>query len=259
MDLFWGFSLVNSFVQISCAIFASDLLTLCTLLLIGNIITSFLALRLFSIFMPDFRLLPFLDFRPLLPVVLPFALLTTLSILSQRLGVLSANFFLGDVATGLFSSAARIVDGMKFGHYAVLGALLPALSRGALHAKQNYRMAFAGLFAASILFAGGVALFAHPILYFLFGEKYVSAEHLLMILAWSLVPYTISAFLSVDLVVREKEGVLLKITIISLVVWMSLFIWLIISDGLRGAAWAALIGEIIQAMLILLFQPPKPT
>ena len=251
MDLFWGLSLVNGFVQILVAIFSSDLLTLCTLLLIGNIITSFLALRIFSILMPDFSPFPFLDFRPLLPMVLPFAALTTLSVLSQRLGVLSTSVLVGDVATGLFSSAARIVDGMKFGHYAILGALLPALSRGALHSKQNYHVAFVSLLGVSILLAGGVAFLAHPIIYFLFGEKYTPAANLLIVLVWSLVPYTISAFISVDLVVRGKESILLRTTIISLAVWLSLLIWWIREYGLAGAAWGALIGEIIQAIILL--------
>ncbi|MEO5888011.1 MAG: oligosaccharide flippase family protein, partial [Anaerolineales bacterium] len=123
MDLFWGLNFVNGLVQILAAVFSRDLLTLCILLLIGNMLTSFLALRIFSILSPDFNLFPFLDFRPLLPLVLPLAVLTTLTVLSQRLGVLTLSVLLDESATGLFSAAARVVDAMKFGHYALLGAL----------------------------------------------------------------------------------------------------------------------------------------
>lgn len=252
MDLFWGLNLINGLVQILAAIFSTDLLTLCTSLLIGNILSSFLALRIFSILTPDFSLFPFLDFRPLLPLVLPLAALTTLSVISQRLGVLSVSVLVGDAATGLFSPAARIVDAMKFGHYAMLGALLPALARGALRSKQNYQIAFAALLGLSILLAGTVTFLAHPILYFLFGEKYTPAAGLLIVLVWSLVPYTISAFLSVHLVVLGEESVLLRTTMISLAISIFLFIWLIKQYGLAGAAWAALIGEIIQATILMM-------
>ena len=254
MDLFWGLSLVSGFIQILCAIFAYDLFSLCALLLFGNFVTSFLALKLFSILTPGFGLFQLVDFRPLLPVFLPFAVLTTLSVVSQRLGILSTSLFIGDIATGLFSSAARILDGMKFGHYAVLGALLPVLSRGAFHSQQNYRLAFTGLFALSILLAGGVMLLARPLILFLFGKEYVSAADILIILAWCIVPYTVSAFLSVELVARGKENILLKTTIISLIVWVILFIWLIRSFGLAGASWAALCGEAFQAITLLLFR-----
>lgn len=258
MDLFWGMSLMSGFIQILCAILASDLFTLCTLLLVGSTLTSFLALRVFSILMPGLRFFSFLDFRPLLPIVLPFAALTVLSVLSQRLGVLSTSVLIGDVATGLFSSAARILDGMKFGHYAVLGALLPLLSRGARQSKQDYRTAFVGLLGISILLAGVVVFFANPIIYFLFGESYTPAANILIVIAWCLVPYTISAFLSVDLVAHGGEKSLLKATIISLAVWVLLFIWWVKSYGLAGAAWATLIGEIIQAIILLLISPKNP-
>ena len=254
MDLFWGLSLLGGFIQIICALFASNLSSLCTLLLIGNLINAFLSLRIFSILVPDFGLFPLLDFRPLLPIVIPFAALTTLSVASQRLGILSTSLFIGDTATGLFSSAARILDGMKFGHYAVLGALLPLLSRGAFHSRQNYRLGFIGLFALSILLAGSIMLLARPIILFLFGSDYLPAADILMILAWCIVPYTVSAFLSVDLVTHGKENVLLKATIISLIIWIILFIWLIRSFGLTGVSWAALGGEIFQAIILIFFQ-----
>ena len=254
MDLFWGLNLMNGLVQILAATLSKDLLTLCVLLLIGNILAAFLALRIFSIFSPGFQLFPFLDFRPLVHLVLPLAMLTTLSVLSQRLGVLSVSTLLDLAATGLFSSAARVVDAMKFGHYAILGVLLPALSRGALYANKNYKMTFAGLLCLSILLAGAVAFLAHPIINIVFGAQYIPAADLLTIIVWSLVPYTISAFLSVHLVVLGKEILLLKTTLLSLAFSIFLFIWLIKGYGLPGAAWAALIGEIIQATIFIIIQ-----
>jgi O-antigen/teichoic acid export membrane protein len=254
MDLFWGLNLGNGLIQILAAILSKDLLTLCALLLIGNILVAFLALRIISILSPGLHLFPFLDVRPIVPLVLPLAVLTTLSVLSQRLGILSVSLLVDEAATGLFSSATRVVDAMKFGHYAILGALLPALSRGALHSNKNYKMTFATLLGLSTLLAGTVTFLAHPIINIVFGAQYIPAADLLTIIVWSLVPYTISAFLSVHLVVLGKEIVLLKTTLLSLAFSIFLFIWLIKQYGLPGAAWAALIGEIVQATIFIIIQ-----
>ena len=254
MDLFWGLNLMNGLIQILAAILSKDLLTLCILLLIGNLLAAILALLIISILSPAFHLFSFLDFRPLLPLVLPLAVLTTLGVLSQRLGVLSVSTLLDQAATGLFSSAARVVDAMKFGHYAILGALLPALARGALHANKNYKMTFAALMGLSTVLAGTVTFLAHPIISIVFGAQYIPAVHLLTIIVWSLVPYTISAFLSVHLVVLGKEIVLLKITLLSLAFSIFLFIWLIKGYGLPGAAWAVLISETVQATIFIIIQ-----
>ncbi len=253
MDLFWGLSLINGFIQIICAVLSPDLPDLFIFLFAGNIITAFLGLWICSMSLPHISLVPFLDFRPIFRLALPFAALAILGVLSQRLGVLFVSILAGDDATGLFSSAARVVDGMKLGHYAVLGAFLPALSRKALDSKHDYRIAFLGLLCISVLIAGGTMFFSSPILYFLFGEKYTPAVDLLIVLAWTLVPYTISAFISVDLVVRGLEYNLVKATIISLIMFTVLYLWFINSNGLMGAVWAALIGECLQAAIFVLY------
>ena len=243
MDLFWEISIISGLIQLVCAILSSDLPTLCFLLLIGNMFTAFLALWICSASLPHFYLFPLRDFRPLFCIALPFATLTTLGVLSQRLGVISVSILVGDVATGLFSSAARIVEGMKLGH----------LSRKALDSKQDYRAAFFCLLGVSVLIAGVTMFFASPILFFLFGEKYTAAVSLLIVLVWTLVPYTISAFISVDLVVRGLEYTLVKAIVISLIIYFVLYLWLINSSGLVGAVWAALIGECLQAIVLVLF------
>ena len=257
MDLFWGLNIVNGLMQILAALFSKDLLTLCILLSIGNMLAAFLASQMISILSPEFHLLPFLDFRPILPLVLPLAALTTLSVLSQRLGVFAVSALLDETATGLFSAAARVVDAMKFGHYAMLGALLPAMSRQALRSGENSKMAFPALLGLSILLAWTVTFFAHPIIKIIFGAEYIPAVHLLTATVWSLVPYTVSAFLSVYLVVAGREIILLEIIIVSMVCSIFLFIPLIKQYGLPGAAWATLMGEVVQATIFILFQSGK--
>ena len=253
MDLFWLLSLANGITQAIAAYFSSDVLTLCLFLLIGQILLSVLSISICNTSLPDFILFPLKDFRPIFKLTLPFATLTILLVLIQRLGILSVSTLLGDSATGVFSSAARVVDGLKFGHYAILGALLPALSRGEPGSWQSFRKAFLFLIIASLTFAVALVIFSNSIIAILYGKEFLPAVKQLSLLGCTLLPYTISSFISYSLVARGLEYTLVKATAISLFIYVVLYLWLINSNGLSGAIWAALIGECLQAIVFIFF------
>jgi O-antigen/teichoic acid export membrane protein len=254
MDLVLALSLINGSVQLIAAYFSLDIFTLCLNLLIGHFLIAAVSYRLCVASLPDFRLLPLPNFFPLLKLTLPFAALTFLLVLSQRLGVLAASVLLGDSATGIFSSVTRIVDGLKLGHYAILGALLPVLSRRAPEATQSFRKGFILLIVISILMAIALTLLSRLIISTLYGDEFHSATNLLPLLGWSLIPYTVSSFISYHLIARGWEKTLVQATAVSLVVYLVLYISLIPTYQLDGAIYAALVGEIMQAIVIIIFQ-----
>jgi len=249
MDLFWTLTLANGLIQLLAAYFSADISTLCLYLLLGHFLTAALSYSICSASLPDFSLLPIKDIFPLFKLTLPFAALTILLVLSQRLGILTVSAMLGDSATGIFSAVARSVDGLKLGHYAVLGALLPVISRGTLESKQSFRKGFIFLMAFSFSMAIGLVIFPRLIILILYGEKFIPAISLLSLLGWSLIPYTISSFISYDLIARGLEMALVKATAISLVIFLGLYLWLISTYNLNGAVYAALAGEIVQALI----------
>jgi O-antigen/teichoic acid export membrane protein len=254
MDLVWSLSLVNGLMQIIGAIFSSDLWTLCLYLLIGQILAAAFSYWTCFASLPDFNLFPLYDPRPLVRLTLPFAALTILIVLSQRLGVLTVSSMLGDSPTGIFSSVTRVVDGLKLGHYAVLGALLPVISRNTIQSKQSFRKGFILLIGLSLLIAIGLSIFPRLIIVILYGEEFISAVRLLALLGWGLIPYTISSFISYDLIARGYEAKLVKATSFSLIAFLVLYLWLISAYNINGTVYAVLIGEIIQAVIFLWFQ-----
>lgn len=251
MDLLWLAGFINSLAQLVAVVLSWDLFSLCLFLLIGYFAAALISLAICCASFPTFSLLPLLDFRPIFRLTLPFALLTTMSILSQRLGIFSVTVLIGERKAGYYSAAARLVEGLKLGHYAVLGALLPALSRAAQEARPKYRISFLALLGFSALLASVVTLTARPIVNLLYGSDYAPSIELLSVLAWTLAPYTVSAFLSVDLVARGREGTLVRAAAISLGVFLVLYLWLISTHQLTGAVYAALMGEIIQALVLV--------
>ncbi len=254
MDLVLALSLTNGTLQIVAAYFSLDIFTLCLYLLTGHFLIAAVSYLLCIASLPHFSLLPLPNFSPLLKLTLPFAALTFLLVLSQRLGVLAASALLGDSATGIFSSVTRIVDGLKLGHYAVLGALLPVISRRTTEAAHSFRRGFILLTSLSLCMAIALAIFPRLIILILYGEEFLSATHLLSILGWSLIPYTVSSFISYDLIARGQEHTLVKATAISLAFYVLLYFWLIPTYQLNGAVYAGLVGEIMQAMIFFFFQ-----
>ncbi len=251
MDLVLALSLINGVLQLIAAFYSLDISTLILYLLAGHFLAAVFSYLLCNASLPDFNLFPLPNIFPLLKLTLPFAALTFLLVLSQRLGVLTTSFLLGDSATGIFSSVTRIVDGLKLGHYAILGALLPILSRRAPEAAHSFRKGFILLISGSLLMAIALTVFPHLIISIIYGDEFISATNYLALFGWSLIPYTVSSFISYHLIAQSRETILVKATAISLAVFLALYLWLIPIYQVQGAIYAALIGEIIQAVIFL--------
>lgn len=254
MDLVWMLSLSNGVMQVVAALLSHDLWTLCLSLLAAQLLVAVFCYWICSASIPDFQLFPFNRIYPLLKATLPIAVLTLLLVISQRLGVLAVSGILGDSATGIFSSAARVVDGLKLGHYAVLGGLLPILARRTQQSKQSFLLGFLFLIGLSLVIAIVLTLLSSSIIRFLFGMSYSPATPLLSTLGWSLIPYTISSFISYDLIAQEQEVTLVKATAASLTLFLVLYIWLIFRYDVTGAVYATLAGETLQAIIFVLFR-----
>ncbi|MBI5934888.1 MAG: oligosaccharide flippase family protein [Chloroflexi bacterium] len=252
MDLYWALSLLGGLTQCAAIYFSPDLPTLCLFLFFGQTLVALLAYGLCSASLPDFRLFPSLDVFPLLRAAFPFAAMTTLSVLTSRLGIFAVSTFVSNPETGLFASSVRVTEALKLGHYAILGASLPMLSRGAMDSAKRFRSSLWMMLAVSALFAGCTAFLARPLSVLLFGAEFASASDALVILVWSLIPYTVGAFISVALVARGREYDLLKAMSIALVAFLLLYFFLTRQHGMIGAAWAGLIGELIQAIVLVI-------
>ncbi|HQV93435.1 MAG TPA: oligosaccharide flippase family protein [Anaerolineales bacterium] len=257
MDLVLALSLIHGILQLIAAFFSLDISTLILYLLMGHFLTAAFSYLLCNASLPDFNLIPLPNIFPLLKLTLPLAALTFLLVLSQRLGVLTTTLLLGDSATGIFSSVTRIVDGLKLGHYAILGALLPILSRRAPEAAYSFRQGFILLIVVSLLLSIALTVFPHLIISIIYGNEFISATNYLSLFGWSLIPYTVSSFISYHLIAQSRETLLVKATAVSLAACLALSLWLIPIFQVQGAIYAALVGEIIQAIIFLIASRPS--
>ncbi len=190
----------------------------------------------------------------------PFALLGVLAVIYQRLGVLMLSTLGTESQTGWYAAATRVVEPLKILHFAVLGALLPALAHleVSIADRQQNRIT-AHLFQRSMLFllivsalaAGAISVLAQPIVILLFGASYAPSAALVQLLAISLIPYTISASLSLRLVTQRKERRVLWVTALSVIVAFFLNRWLIPGYASSGAALVVVGSESFLALLLV--------
>ncbi|HJW90636.1 MAG TPA: oligosaccharide flippase family protein [Anaerolineales bacterium] len=212
------------------------------------------------------------------------AAVSLLAILHQRLGILLLAILVGEAQTGWFSAAFRLVEAVKILHLSVLGALFPrlaangdkyhgyaqydlsfksrtggALKRSIGHNPTNLTPVFLLLFLVALLAAVSLTLYARPLVQLLYGSSFDPSAQALVILAWSLIPYTYSAYVSLHWVTSGRESGVLRITALTLSLISLFFLGLVPRQGLTGAAWAMLAGESMQAVLYFFSSLWRPT
>lgn len=267
MDLFlvasFGTSIVSLVIVWAALILGGGLFEILGALMLVQLISTILIYALCKMGVPAFSIhlnvsLP--SVLPLLKVAWPLALLSVLGVAYQRLGIFSLSILGSDIQTGIFSAASRLVEAVKLGHIALLGALLPALS--GLHSKPNtkrsesievarlFQQTAAGLLILGLAGAISLAFFAHPLISLIYGTRYQAAVPALRLLAWILVPYSASAVLTIDLISRGNERWVTTALGVSLAAGIALNLAWVPGLGLQGACLAALAAECVQAVIL---------
>jgi len=189
----------------------------------------------------------------LLKVSAPLAILTVIAMLYQKLSVTMLSMMSGAVMTGLFSVSQRTVEGAKTGHAAIFTALYPAMAQ---NKNRSFRLSWILLLVGAGLGAITLSALAKPVTLILFGAEYEASIPALQILTWILIPYAVNTFLTLKFVASKNEKPVLQASLASLILLIVLNIYWIPRAGLIGAAWSALIAEIIQASLLIAYWRP---
>jgi O-antigen/teichoic acid export membrane protein len=155
----------------------------------------------------------------------------------------------GPMMTGWFSVAQRTVEAAKTGHIAVFTALYPAMAG---NKNETYHLPWILLLIGAGIGAVILSVLAEPLTRILFGVEYEASVPALRILAWMLIPYTISTFLTLKFVALNQEKPVLRASVASLAVLGALSLWWIPRAGLTGASSCVLVAESVQAGLLFI-------
>jgi O-antigen/teichoic acid export membrane protein len=155
----------------------------------------------------------------------------------------------GPFMTGLFTVSQRAVEATKTGHIAIFTALYPAMAQDK---KESFHLPWILLLVGAGIGAVTLSLLAGPVVRILFGAEYAASVPALQILAWILIPYTVSTFLTLKFIALKKEMPVLRASFTSLIILISLNLYWIPRASLIGASSSALGAEMIQAILLLM-------
>jgi O-antigen/teichoic acid export membrane protein len=253
-----------------------NLVSVASLLVLAQVIVAVLAGGLCALRLPHFWPgwgASLKGVRALAIASAPVALLAGLGILYQRLSLLMLPALGGAVITGWFAAAARAVEAAKLFHIAAFTALYPAMARlpgndgFSPHGPQNgtkeypetfrsYQRTLVFLLGAAAGIALGLSLLAGLVVSLLFGKDYAPAVPALRILAWVLVPYTVTTFVSLALLATNRERIVLRGLVAGLVTLTVLNLLLVPLAGLKAASWACLVAELVQAGVLVAHEFP---
>ena len=270
MDWYTLLNLVVSLLQLmAVGLFVwpgGSVVTIALLLFVIQLIAALLAGVICLLYIPNF--LEAWRFSNLaLPALLrasaPIALLGLLGMLYQKLSIYMLSTLSGAALTGWFSAALRIVEASKTGHLALFGALYPAMAQAQLTGAEKTRwgnvfaLSWKLLLAVAVVAALVMFFLALPLVRLLYGSGFEPAVEALKILAWLIIPYTISAYLSLAFLAAGRERGVAQALLAGVITLALLNAWWIPRAGLVGACWAALLAEIVQAGF-LIFQQWAP-
>jgi len=269
MDIFLWLSLAGAFINLAGVVIfvrpASNILVAAGVLLACQVAAAGLAFALCLAYVPGFAFAGRLStaaLRQILRTVWPLALLSVLALIAQRLAVLLLPALASDEVTGQFAVAQRLVEASKLGHYAVLGALFPAAmglgARPDPATASLWRASIVGLTALSFVMALVVTAFAPAWVAWLYGDSFAPASAGAQVLIWTLVPYSVNAHLSLELVARSRDrdvafgtGVSVMLLAVLLTAWAPRW-------GLLGAGWAAVLAEVVLTAALVWLHSRNP-
>jgi O-antigen/teichoic acid export membrane protein len=183
--------------------------------------------------------------RRLVRAGLPFAVAGILASIEMRANALLLGALDGDRAVGWYSAASRLVEGLRLAPNAFFGALLPALAAlGAVEHRARFNSMFRRGELALLAFGGSAALLlsllAPWLVPLLYGDAFVPAVPVLIVLSWSLVPALSIGLGTLLLYARHAEATVNRFLAAGLVLHVLLAVPLILGWSALGAALASL-------------------
>ncbi len=192
--------------------------------------------------------------RTLLWNAMPYIVMSLVTSIFFRIDMVLLSAIKGDLETGLYGAAYRIMESLLFMSIAVNSASLPALSCVLAVANEGggvvFRRAFGWIVRLGLPMAVGLGLLAAPIMS-LFGEGYAAAAPALQVLSAALLLIFVNRLVGTLLTAAGLQPLLMKICAALMAANIVLNLLLIPPYGRMGAAWVTLLCEV--ALMPVLF------
>lgn len=177
-----------------------------------------------------------------------FAGLLILAVFYLRLSTIMVGILKGPEATGLYSSASRFVEAMVLIPQSLALALFPLSSKLILNDKERLKKVYTKglivLFLFSLPFSFALIFGSKIITGFAFGEEYLPAIPVFVVLGISVIFFFVNALAGNIIQNSNHVKKFLPFAGLNFIILLSLALFLIPKYSIVGAAWAVVGGEI---------------
>lgn len=186
-------------------------------------------------------------------------MLTTVAIgIYMKIDQVMIKNILGNESAGIYAVAVKLSEFWYFIPSLICVSIFPAIVNAKKINNELYNNRLIKLYSImfwfSFLIAIATTMFAHLIVYILFGTQYLGAVTTLKIYVWAGVAVSLSAGLSQYLIAENYTKISAISTIVGAILNVLLNIVLIPLYGIEGAAFATLISYSASVIAILIFQ-----
>ncbi len=243
---------------IYCLLTGRGLFMFCWVFVLGGLLSCFLTFWLVHQKFNKLRLsFDFSFMKDLVKKSLPFGSSMILAQIYNQVGILMLSFLKTEKVLGWYFAAFRLLVQTNIFPTILVTAMFPTLSKAYISSQEKFREWFTKgikylLFLALPLVAG-TSLLASPIILLVFGAEFANSIPVLKILSWTAGILFFNVYYAGIFKATDRQNILVKIQIFSLVVNVVINFFLIQKYSYIGAAWANLMTEVLILILSSLY------
>lgn len=187
----------------------------------------------------------------------PLAVMSTCVIIRFRIDTIMLSLMSDDVAIGTYNAAYRLLDVITSPSGMIIASIFPVMAQYHKNSNRAFNMAYIILSKFLLIIvlpmALSITLLSEPIINLIFGNEYSGSINALRILIWAAVSIYMSSLMGVIYVTSNRQRLLMKITIISVILNIILNLILIPRFSYLGASATVVATEFFGLISCIFF------
>lgn len=195
--------------------------------------------------------------RYLIKEALPLSLSQIFSSIAFRIDAVILSLFINNIVVGWYTASYKLIEATLFIPMVISIVVLPVFSNFYVSSKKSleisYQKSVKYLIILGLPVAVGTTLLANEIINLIYGQGFSNSIIPLQILIWSIPFIFLTSIFKTFFISTNKQKLLLKIIIISMIFSIILNLILIPKFSYIGASWATVLTELLSATLCFYF------
>ncbi len=188
--------------------------------------------------------------------MIPFALIAIVATVYNRVDMVMLSFMKGEAAVGVYAAAYNVYAGIQVLPLLGISAAYASLSRLFKENRKKFEILCKHYFwlmvGSGFVIGSFFIIFANPVAYYVFGERFIPSGPVLQILGACFMTGTVLFFMSYFFSVTRMQSLYVRVLFMALLLNIGLNYVMISKIGPMGAAIATFIAQAYQIAMLLI-------